>query len=177
MSGIGGVSQKATIQSVSSFHISPVGSNKKIGVTCNLPLAPVPFDLSWKHTSDLPLTDPGFRQPSRIDILHRVEVFVDVLHHGRWIFSTELRCLLMYCIMASGVVLLALLQFSRLHSVGCSVVGLPHLQIPLLMCHFIVSSPVEMTLFNASRRLRRLFLINKGTNDSSQLRSKSFTNT
>ena len=62
VSGIGGISQRAPIQSISSFQISPVGPNKrKIGVsalivpkvTCDLPLAPVPFQLTWKHISDL----------------------------------------------------------------------------------------------------------------------------
>ena len=92
VSGIGGVSQRAPIQSVSNFQISPVGPNeRRIGisavivpkVTCDLPLTPVPFDLSWKHISDLPLADPGFGQPGRIDILLGVDVFVDVLRHGR----------------------------------------------------------------------------------------------
>jgi hypothetical protein len=92
VSGIGGVSQRAPIQSISSFQISPVGPNKrKIGiaavvvpkVTCDLPLAPVPFQLNWKHLADLPLADPGFGQPGRIDMLLGVDVFVDVLRHGR----------------------------------------------------------------------------------------------
>ena len=78
VSGIGGVSQRAPIQSISSFQISPVGPNKReIGsaavvipkVTCDLPLAPVPFQLNWKHLADLPLADPGFGQSGRIDML------------------------------------------------------------------------------------------------------------
>ena len=52
-------------------------------VTCDLPLAPVPFQLDWKHLSDLPLADPGFGQPGRIDLLLGVYVFIDVLCHGR----------------------------------------------------------------------------------------------
>ena len=72
-----------------SFQISAVGSNKrKIGitavvvpkVTCDLPLAPVPFQLNWKHLADL---DPGFGQPGRIDMLLGVNLFLDVLCHGR----------------------------------------------------------------------------------------------
>ena len=83
VSGIGGVSQRAPIQSVSNFQISPVGPNEsRIGisavvvlkVTCDLPLAPIPFDLSWKHISDLPLADPGFGQLGRIDIFLGVDV-------------------------------------------------------------------------------------------------------
>ena len=89
VSGIGGVSQRAPIQSSSSFQISPVGPNKgKIRVTavvvpkvtCDLPLAPVPFQLNW---ADLHLADPGFGQPGRINMLLGVDIFVDVLRHGR----------------------------------------------------------------------------------------------
>ena len=92
VSGIGGVSQRAPIQSISNFQISPVGSSKRImnitavvvpKVTCDLPLTPVPFQLDWKHLSDLPLADPGFGQPGRIDLLLGVDVFIDVLRHGR----------------------------------------------------------------------------------------------
>ena len=52
VSGIGGISQRAPIQSVSNFQISPVGSSKrKIGisavvvpkVTCDLPISPRSF--------------------------------------------------------------------------------------------------------------------------------------
>jgi hypothetical protein len=80
------------MQSISSFQISPVGANKgKIEVTavvvpkvtCNLPLAPMSFRLSWKHISDLPLADPDFGRPSRVDMLLGVDVFIDVLRHGR----------------------------------------------------------------------------------------------
>ena len=79
------------MQSISSFQISPVGANKRKievtavvvpKVTCNLPLAPVPFQLSWKHISDLPLADPDFGRPSRVDMLLGVDVFIDVLRHG-----------------------------------------------------------------------------------------------
>ena len=49
-------------------------------VTCDLPLAPVPFQLNWKHLADL---DPGFGQPGRIDMLLGVNLFLDVLCHGR----------------------------------------------------------------------------------------------
>ena len=92
VSGIGGVSQRAPIQSISSFQISAVGPNKRrLGitavvvpkVTCDLPLAPVPFQLNWKHLTDLILADPGFGQPGRIDMLLGVDVFLDVLRHGR----------------------------------------------------------------------------------------------
>ena len=49
-------------------------------VTCDLPLAPVPFQMNWKHLADL---DPGFGQPGHIDMLLGVNLFLDVLCHGR----------------------------------------------------------------------------------------------
>ena len=52
-------------------------------VTCDLPLAPVPFQLDWKRLSDLPLADPGFGQHGCIDVLLGVDVFIDVLCQGR----------------------------------------------------------------------------------------------
>ena len=70
----------------SKFHpLDPIGVTAVVvpRVTCGLPLTPVPFQLNWKHLADLPLADPGFGQPSRIDMLLGVDVFVDVLCHGR----------------------------------------------------------------------------------------------
>lgn len=52
-------------------------------VTCDLPLSPIPFELGRKHISDLHLTDPGFGQPGRIDVLLGVDVFIDILCDGR----------------------------------------------------------------------------------------------
>ena len=52
-------------------------------VTCDLPLCPVPFDLQWKHISDLPLADPSFGQPGCIDMLLGADTFIDVLCHGQ----------------------------------------------------------------------------------------------
>jgi hypothetical protein len=92
VSGIGGISHKAPIQSITNFQISPVRHGRKrivvtavvvLKVTCDLPLCPVSFDLQWKHISDLPLADPGFTQPGRIDLLLGADIFVDVLRHGR----------------------------------------------------------------------------------------------
>ena len=79
------------IQSITSLQISLAHHNgRKIDltaivvprVTCDLPVYPVPFDLTWKHISDVPLADPGFGQPGRNDILLGVDIFVDVLLHG-----------------------------------------------------------------------------------------------
>ena len=44
---------------------------------------PVPFDLKWKQLFDLPLADPTFGRPGRIDLLLGVDVFADVLRQGQ----------------------------------------------------------------------------------------------
>ena len=46
-------------------------------------MSPISFQLDWTHLSKLPLADPGFAQPGRIDILLGADVYVDVLRHGR----------------------------------------------------------------------------------------------
>ena len=53
-------------------------------VTCDLPLHPIPFDLNWRHLEGIPLADPDFGLPGRIDILLGVDIFVEVLRLGRW---------------------------------------------------------------------------------------------
>lgn len=77
-----------------SFQISPVNSTGKQiqltavvvpKVTCDLPLNPIPYKLDWKHISDLPLADPNFGRPGRIDLLLRIDVYVDILCHGKQI--------------------------------------------------------------------------------------------
>ena len=37
-------------------------------VTCDLPIYPVPSELSWTHITDVPLADAAFGQPGRINI-------------------------------------------------------------------------------------------------------------
>ena len=92
VSGIGGISQRTPTQSIANFQIAPVGIRKlRMGVTavivprvtCGLPLTHVPFRLDWSHITDLPLADPAFGQPGRIDILLGVDIFLDVLRQGR----------------------------------------------------------------------------------------------
>ena len=92
VSGIAGSSPSPPTQSIATLQISAAHHNgRRIEltaivvpkVTCDLPIHPVPFELSWKHISDLPLADPSFGQPGRIDILLGVDIFVDVLLHGR----------------------------------------------------------------------------------------------
>ena len=79
-------------QPITTFNLSPVHCpNKKFAVTAvivscvtsNLPLQPTPVDQKWKHLSGLQLADPSFGQPGRIDLLLGVEVFAEVLLHGR----------------------------------------------------------------------------------------------
>ena len=91
--GIAGSSSRSPIQSVASLRITPLygDSTKQIDltaivlpkVTCDLPVSLVPFDSSWSHISDLPLGDPAFGLPGRIDLLLGVDVFVSVLRQGR----------------------------------------------------------------------------------------------
>lgn len=92
VSGIAGSSHTSSAQSIASFKIEPVYVNAlKIDitaiilpkVTCDLPVSPVPFDLSWTHLSDIPLADPAFGEPRRVDLLLGVDIFVDILRHGR----------------------------------------------------------------------------------------------
>ena len=82
------MSHKPPIQSVTRFQLSSLQpSGRKIDVTavvvpkvtCDLPMKPVTFEISWIHLSDLPLANPGFGQPSRIDILLSADIFVEVL--------------------------------------------------------------------------------------------------
>ena len=107
ISGIAGISHRSPSQFVANFSISAMRSlGKKMDVTaivvprvtCDLPLHPVPFDVKWKHLTDLQLADPTFGQPGRIDILLGVDILVQVLLQGRRIgppgspvaFETEL---------------------------------------------------------------------------------------
>lgn len=48
-------------------------------------LAPqsVCLNASWSHLSDLPLADPEFGRPGKIDLLLGVDIYTDVLLHGR----------------------------------------------------------------------------------------------
>ena len=52
-------------------------------VTCDLPVQPIHFDSQWTHLKDLKLADPDFGRPGRIDILLGIDVYTDVLLHGR----------------------------------------------------------------------------------------------
>lgn len=82
VSGIAGSSPKSPTQSIASLQISPAHHNRRMidltaivmpRVTCDLPVHPVPFNLSRSQV------DPAFGQPSHIG----VDVFVGILLHGR----------------------------------------------------------------------------------------------
>ena len=92
ISGIGGLSHKAPIQSVTSFRITSVRSSSRAievnavvipKVSCDLPANPISFHSKWQHLSELTLADPNFGLPGRIDLLLGVDVFVDILRDGR----------------------------------------------------------------------------------------------
>ena len=83
ISGVAGLVRSSPIQSLASLKIAttcPPG--EKIGitgivvprVTCDLPLQPVDFDLSWNHLSGIQLADPNFGIPGKVDLLLGVEV-------------------------------------------------------------------------------------------------------
>ena len=87
--GVAGLSRNSPVQSIASFKIPHLQTpNQKIDITavivpCELPLRPIHLDSNWNHLSNLTLADPGFSQPGRIDILLGVDVFVEVMLHGR----------------------------------------------------------------------------------------------
>ena len=92
VSGIAESTTGCPNRAVAEFRVSSVyPGGKKIDltaivlpkVTCNLPVLPVPFDQTWTHLSGLQLADPEFGKPQHVDILLGVEVFVDILRHGR----------------------------------------------------------------------------------------------
>ena len=92
ISGVAGLSHQSSKQSLANFSIMPLKSpQRKIHitaiivpkVTCDLPFSPVPFKREWNHLNELDLADPGFGCPGKIDLLLGVDVFVDVILHGR----------------------------------------------------------------------------------------------
>ena len=53
-------------------------------ITGNQPACAVSFNQNWKHLEGLNLADPEYNKPRNIDILLGVEIFVEVIRHGRW---------------------------------------------------------------------------------------------
>ena len=92
VSGIAGSLTSSPDRAISKFQLSSIYSDARRlnitavvlpKVTCELPTFPVPLNPDWTHLLDLPLADPAFGEPGRVDILLGVEVTVDVLRHGR----------------------------------------------------------------------------------------------
>ena len=92
ISGITGMIRGSPLQSVATFSIAPLlSSTEKLQVsaivvprvTCDLPTQPVYFNSKWSHLNNLHLADPDFGQPNKIDILLGVDVYAEVLLHGR----------------------------------------------------------------------------------------------
>ena len=92
ITGIAGLSHGSPLRCIASVKMSSIRSpHKKMEVsaivvprvTCDLPLHPVSFDPSWNHLEDIPLADPDFGRPGRIDLLLGVDVFVETLRQGR----------------------------------------------------------------------------------------------
>ena len=84
VSGIAGLSHCSPLWSIASVKVSSIWSHKKEvsaiivpRVTCDLPLHPVSFESSWNHLEYIPLGDPDFGHPGRIDVLLGVDVFVE----------------------------------------------------------------------------------------------------
>ena len=96
ISGVAGLSHGTPSHSVVQFAISPVQlptyktqvSAIVIScVTCDLPVKPVTPKRSWDNLSDIPLADPDFGHPGRIDFLLGVDIFLASLLHGRQLGS------------------------------------------------------------------------------------------
>ena len=92
ISGVAGISHTAPLRSIATLKVSPrVSPHKKMEisavvvpqVTCDLPLRPVAYNTSWSHLDDLPLADPDFGRPGKIDLLLGVDDFVETLLQGR----------------------------------------------------------------------------------------------
>lgn len=92
VSGIGCTSSKSPLSSVSTLEISSLYSPETKyaltaiivpRVTCDLPLQPVHNSSNWSHISSLPLADPDFGTPGRIDLLLGADIYADVLLYGR----------------------------------------------------------------------------------------------
>ena len=80
ITGMAGLTHHSSSQSVTSFNIFSLKALiTKLGETAII----VP-KAEWKHLVDLDLADPDFGHPCKIDLLLRVDIFVDVMLHGRW---------------------------------------------------------------------------------------------
>ena len=92
ISGIAGLTHHSPLHSVVNFDISPTSSpREKIQVSAvavprvagDLPSQPVHWNASWAHLSDLQLADPDFGRTGKVDTLLGIDVYANVLLHGR----------------------------------------------------------------------------------------------
>ena len=92
VSGVGDLPSKGLVQSITRFAIMPIRSSTTSidvsalvipRITCDLPRSPVPFNVNWHHLDELPLADPDFGVPGRIDVLLGVDVSTQALLSGR----------------------------------------------------------------------------------------------
>ena len=92
ISGVAGLHHQSSNQSITNFCITatrPPLRNINVTaiivpkVTCDLPFSPISFNKEWEHLDGIDLADPGFGVPGKIDLLLGVDVFVDVILHGR----------------------------------------------------------------------------------------------
>ena len=94
ISGIGNMSRKSPLSSVSTFQISfQISTHPRARhtinaivvprVTCDLPLQPVCDASKWDHLSNPHQADPNFAIPGKIDLLLGADIYTDVMLHGR----------------------------------------------------------------------------------------------
>ncbi len=92
VTGIGGIGHRSSSLSYVRFSVAPTRSYTSLlevnaivlpRVTADLPLQPVAFQESWRHISGIQLADPDFGTSGAIDVLLGVDVFNEVLLHGR----------------------------------------------------------------------------------------------
>ena len=90
--GISGQSIDQADTYLVSFKISPVVCDGKTldvtalvldNVTRDLPTDRITLDPSWMHLQGIPLADPMFGTPGRIDVILGAELFADIMLHGR----------------------------------------------------------------------------------------------
>ena len=60
-----------------------MSADKVSCVKCDLQLHPIPLDRKWGHLARIQLADSGFGDPGKIDNLLGVEVFAEMMRHGR----------------------------------------------------------------------------------------------
>ena len=90
ISGVAGL-RRSSLNALTNLSILSSQATRKFNitaivvprVTCDLPVHPVSFGSTWNHLKDLPLADPSFGRPGRIDLLLGVDIFTAALLNGR----------------------------------------------------------------------------------------------